>query len=338
MSRVGRTTLLVVAGMLVVFVFATYAMLSTLDRQFRPECLDVVADAPRAKFAHIAEEAGEDGIATIRYDLFPTLPVTMRPQRIVSTLPGITEMVAHLGAADRLVGVSPWCDMPAGAVNPARITVQPFDPEAMLAAKPDLVIIDRRLHRRDLAVIRKRAPYVLMLETSRSLPELVHSMKLLADVLGGAQAQAAAAAFRTRYEGLLAGIDPVWEDGPPRVLVLGGWDPLYAMGRGSLLDDLLRICGCSNVACDLRTDASGPFSEELILARRPAWILVTSPEPMPARLQARWKNLPAVRDGQVAPAWADDVVRGGPRILDALERLHAVLRASKPPAYLGAMK
>ncbi|MDF1702064.1 MAG: hypothetical protein P1V36_12980, partial [Planctomycetota bacterium] len=72
----GRTTLLVVAGMLVVFVFATYAMLSTLDRQFRPECLDVVADAPRAKFAHIAEEAGEDGIATIRYDLFPTLPVT----------------------------------------------------------------------------------------------------------------------------------------------------------------------------------------------------------------------------------------------------------------------
>ncbi|MDF1702309.1 MAG: ABC transporter substrate-binding protein [Planctomycetota bacterium] len=147
-----------------------------------------------------------------------------------------------------------------------------------------------------------------------------------------------AAAFRTRYEGLLAGIDPVWEDGPPRVLVLGGWDPLYAMGRGSLLDDLLRICGCSNVACDLRTDASGPFSEELILARRPAWILVTSPEPMPARLQARWKNLPAVRDGQVAPAWADDVVRGGPRILDALERLHAVLRASKPPAYLGAMK
>ena len=80
-------------------------------------------------------------------------------------------------------------------------------------------------------------------------------------------ARGRAKAFRVRYEALQASIDPVWEDGAPRVLILGGWDPLYAMGPGSLLDDMLRICGATNIACDLGTDASGTFNEELVLAR-----------------------------------------------------------------------
>ena len=49
--------------------------------------------------------------------------------------------------------------------------------------------------------------------------------------------------------------------------------PLYVLGPGSLLDDMMRECGGVNVACDLGR-ASGPFAEELVLARRPDWILL----------------------------------------------------------------
>ena len=334
MSRVARTTLLVVGGLLVIFVIAILAMLDTLDRRIRPACLDTVAEAPDGAF----DVPGLERLRATHPD-----PSALR---IASALPGITEMVAHLGAADRLVAISPWCDVPDGAPEPRRVSVQPFDAEGFLAARPNLVIIDRRLHLRDLAEIRRRVPDVLMLETSRSLPHLVRSMEVLAEVLAPAGEgtpppdgpRARARAFRARYEALVAAIDPVWDDGPPRVLVLGGWDPLYAMGPGSMLDDMLRICGATNVACDLGTDASGPFSEELVVARRPAWILTTTSAPMPERLRSRWQHVPAIRDGRIAPAHVDDVVRGGPRILDALERLHAVLRGTQPPAHLGAMK
>ena len=360
MSRVGRVTLLVVSGVLVIFVFGVWAMLDSIDRKLHPACLDQVAEAPDGRFAWIDEEDGEDhdGTTVVYSDgqhttFFPEpRRISDPPLRIVSTLPGITEMLDHLGAAHALVGVSPWCDVPAGADDPARISVQPLDTEALIAAKPDLVILDRRLHLRDLAKVQQRADRVLLLETSRSLPHLVQSIEVLARVIAGrvgraqglearraevAAVTAKAAAFRTRYEALMGRIDSSWPDGPPRVLVLGGWDPLYAMGPGSLLDDLLRICGATNIACDLPTDASGPFQSELVLAREPDWIL-TPKETMPERMRTRWEHVPAVKHGRLAPAWADDVVRGGPRILDALERLDAVLRGREPPAHLGATK
>lgn len=356
MSKVGRTTFLVIAGMLVVFVLAVWAMLDSIDRRFRPPCLDTVPEAPDGAFADMTFELLEDETGyDIRYDdgsvmrIFGPSPdafVEPKDYRIASTLPGITEMLAYLGAADRLVAVSPWCDVPADAPDPRKVTVQPFDAEGFLAARPNLVIVDRRLHLRDLAEIRRRVPNVLMLETSRSLPHLESSMHLLAQVLqpfGAREVPAEsprgrARAFSARYDAVLAAIDPVWEDGPPRVFLLAGWDPLYAMGPGSLLDDMLRICGASNIACDLGTDASGTFSEELVLARRPAWILATTSAPMPDRMQQRWSQVPAIQQGRVAPAHVDDVVRGGPRILDALERLNAVLRGTQPPEHLGAMK
>lgn len=350
MSRVGRTTVLVVGGMLVIFVVAIAAMLDSIDRRFRPACLERVPEAPDGEFATVDWETDTDaGVHPVRYDdgLETTFPAPARGTRIVSTLPGITEMVADLGHAHRLVGISPWCDVPEGAQDPRRITVQPFDAEGMLAVRPDLVLLDRRLHLRDLATIRRRAPHVVMLETSRSLPHLVHSMQLLAEVLEGpasgpspaaGSAHARALAFRARHEALVGSIDPTWEDGAPRVLVLGGWDPLYAMGPGSLLDDMLRTCGAINIACDLGTDASGTFNEELVLARRPGWILATTSAPMPDRMRERWRNVPAMRAGRVAPAHGDDVVRGGPRSLDVLARLHAVLRGTQPPKHLEATK
>ncbi|MDA1193894.1 MAG: helical backbone metal receptor [Planctomycetota bacterium] len=334
MSRVGRTTLILTAGLLLVFLGAVWVRLSSLEGRLYPACLDRVASAPDGAFARVLP--AEDGASTLRVDYGDgvILEVPRSPQRIASTLPGVTEMIAYLGAVDRLVAVSPWCDTPESVNALRRVTVQPFDAEGLLAAAPDLVVIDRRLHRRDLALIRSRVPAVLMLETSRSLDHLVYSMEVLAAAVGG---EDQAAAFRAERDAVVAAIVA---DAPPDalgVLVVGQWDPLYALGPGSLLDDLLRICGYRNIACDLGTDASGTFSEELVLARAPAWILRPE-QPLPERLAERWKRVPALRDGRLAPAYADDLMRGGPRILGALARLHAVLRGHVPPAVLGAAK
>ncbi len=335
MTSTGRATLWIIAAVLLVFTLAIWAMLATLQGQIHPPCLDQVAEAPDGAFAELSPEV--DAANTVVYADGLSMFVPEEPKRIVTTLPGLTEMVAYLGAEDRLVGVTKWCDHPKSVTSLRRISVLPFDAEGLLQAKPDLVILDRRLHRRDLALIRRRIGLILPLETSRSLPHLVHSMTLLAEVLGGETAKARAAAFKARYEALLARIDPNWPRGRPRVLLVGQWDPLIALGPGSLQDDLLRACGCLNMACDLRTDASGPFNEELVLARGATWFL-TPKEPLPDRLRERWKNVPAMKAGRLAPAWTDDLARGGPRILDALERLYAVLRGEQPPAHLGASK
>jgi ABC-type Fe3+-hydroxamate transport system substrate-binding protein len=116
------------------------------------------------------------------------------------------------------------------------------------------------------------------------------------------------------------------------VLLLGQSEPLTVLGPGSLLDDMVRACGGENVAADLGR-ASGPFAMERVRGRAPEWILTTE-GPFPAVLRAAWADVPAVRDGRVADASADDLVRAGPRVPGALRRLAAVLRGDLEPSRL----
>ena len=73
------------------------------------------------------------------------------PQRIVSLVPSLTELVAWLGAADRLVGRTKFCTEPPGAVGriPAVGGTKNPDIAAITALQPDLVIANREENRRE---------------------------------------------------------------------------------------------------------------------------------------------------------------------------------------------
>src|SRR5580658_11090988 len=77
-----------------------------------------------------------------------TLPE--RPQRIVSLAPSLTETLYALGAGDRLVGVTSYCDYPADALNKPKIGDM-LNPnlERITAMHPDLVLITKEGNRRE---------------------------------------------------------------------------------------------------------------------------------------------------------------------------------------------
>lgn len=283
-----------------------------------PPCWEEAAAAPARALA--ALRVAEDVVVFTLHGVEQRVP--RRPARIASVLPGLTEALAWMGAGRRLVAVSPWCDPPPEAPAPRRVGVQPLDVEGLLAARADLVVADRRLLRRDLGRLGARLPAVLLLETSRSLADLRDALEVLAAVLDTDAARAALAAFDAEW----ARLGP-WAGHPPlRALIVGDWDPLYALGPGSLLDDLAREAGLANVACDLPAGASGPFSEELVLARAPEVILSTVGPP-PERIRARWARVPALSAGRWFDLSDDRFLRGGPRILGALAELRAVVAA-----------
>lgn len=317
------------AGLLLILAGGAWLLLDALERRVDPDGLRLVAPAPYSEFWQ-ARGAADEALE-IEYDDGLVLQVERNAKRIASAVPGITEMVAFLGRGERLVAVSEWCDFPPEVVQGVpQISVLPFNPEGFLAVRPDLLLVDRRLHSRDLDVIRRRIPNVLLLESSRSLGHLRASFELLHRVLGADEAGTERyLAWQARAAALVPSIAARHEGTPPRVLVVGQWDPLYVLGSGALIDDLLRLCGCVNIAWDLKSDASGTFSEELVLARRPDWIL-TPGTPMPERLRERWRNLPAVKRGQLADGSTDDLARGGPRLLDGLARLADILLGQAP--------
>ena len=64
------------------------------------------------------------------------------PQRIVSLLPAITEMVCELGGCDRLVGVDRHSNFPAQVQSLPRLGGMDDTPlEALVQLKPDLVLV-----------------------------------------------------------------------------------------------------------------------------------------------------------------------------------------------------
>jgi iron complex transport system substrate-binding protein len=86
--------------------------------------------------------------------------------RVVTLLPAATEIVAALGGAGSLVGISHQCDHPASVLGLPRVTATPIDPDAPGAAIDAEV---RRLHGAgksvigvDAAALRRLAPDLLI--------------------------------------------------------------------------------------------------------------------------------------------------------------------------------
>jgi len=63
-------------------------------------------------------------------------------QRIVSLLPSFTEILFDIGAGDRVVGRTQWCDYPPAALAvPSVGEGLPPNIEAVAARRPDLVVL-----------------------------------------------------------------------------------------------------------------------------------------------------------------------------------------------------
>src|SRR5580704_17109706 len=78
--------------------------------------------------------------------------VAAAPARIVSLAASNTEILFALGAADRLVGVSKYCDYPAGALEKPRVgSFIDADFAAIQRAEPDLVLTESHLQREIVA-------------------------------------------------------------------------------------------------------------------------------------------------------------------------------------------
>jgi ABC-type Fe3+-hydroxamate transport system substrate-binding protein len=111
------------------------------------------------------------------------------------------------------------------------------------------------------------------------------------------------------------------------------WDrPIYTVGRGEIMTDVIHACGYRSVYEDL-ADPGPAVTLESVLARDPQIILALPPDLNSGRdWVAAWRAYPsmrAVRSGRVI-SWTDQrLSRLGPSIVDAAQDLCRALRA--PP-------
>src|SRR6266550_4396481 len=237
-------------------------------------------------------------------------------RRIVSLLPSFTEILFAIGAGDRLVGRTTWCDYPPEALAAPSV-------EAVAARRPDLVVLYRagpnvtaaaqleRLGIRtvllDLNLLEQLGPAARRLGVltghSRAADSLVH-------VLDNLASQPAAPSTRS-----LAFI--VW-DNPPIVI-----------GAGSYLDRLAALAGARNVFHDVGAP-SAQVSIETIAARDPDFVALLSDSAVPPAYAARpeWRVVRAVRERRFLFLPGQLFGRPGPRAADAIREFRQGLEAA----------
>jgi iron complex transport system substrate-binding protein len=256
------------------------------------------------------------------------------PQRIVSLTPALTEILFAVGAGDRVVGVTQYCDFPPAAKTRPKVGgyVNP-SVEAVLALKPDLVIVSPGPGNRDAALAMRRAGLRLEIVPAETLEESLAAIEIVARVAGDeAKGRDLRTAVRARLDAVAKR-----SAGTPRTRTLFciQTDPIIAAGRDTLPSQLLELAGGLNVVGVARYPR---LDVEAVAAARPELILQSRMDLASGDAHAedafwkRWPSIPAVAHGRVVVLRDDLALRPGPRVADAAEELAAILHGDPADA------
>jgi iron complex transport system substrate-binding protein len=291
--------------------------------------------------------------------------------RICSLLPGATEVVAALGRARYLVGISHECDYPpeirgkpvlvhaavdAGSPSPdidrrVRDTLRAGRPlyelnEILLTrVRPDLVITQDLCHACAIAPPQLEKalralpspPRVLSLSPS-TLDEMLADIERIGEAVGRSlEAANLVSRLRARLDAVLLQVAQAGKH--PRVACLEWLDPLFAAGHW--VPEMVAYAGGVDVL-GTPGSPSAQITWAQVQAAKPDVLVImpcgfsierTKQELHRLTAHAGWRKLPAVRHGAVFLVDASSYFnRPGPRLIDGIEMLAACLHPSLPQA------
>lgn len=263
---------------------------------------------------------------TIIDDLGRAVRIDSIPRRIVSLAPSLTEMLFAVGAGERVVGVTSYCDYP-DEVRHATVIGDLLAPdiERILSLEPDLVLVSvegnsvRTFERLEALGLR------IFVSNPRDIGGVLAS---IADIgmLSGRRTEAAAlvdSLRRVRME-LRARRPRVQRS----VLLLLSLQPLMAAGTRTFIGEVISSAGARNAAAGLAGNYP-TLDRESLLRLDPDLILY--PDDMgidETRLRdgyPEWGRLRAVRHGRLFRIDADRFLRPGPRLFEAAAQLQDLI-------------
>lgn len=256
--------------------------------------------------------------------------LTKPAQRIVTLAPHLVETLFAAGGGDKLVGTVEFSNYPEAAKTIKRVgSYASFDPETVLALKPDLVI-GWRSGNAPANLDKLRAlgfpVYVSQIERIEDVPSEIERFGILADT--SATGNAAGKRFRER----LAGLQQRYSKRPTVRTFYQIWkQPLMTVGGKQIISSVIRLCGGENVFEALETLAPAVTVEAVIAANPEAIIASGIDASRPQWLDdwKRWTSLTAVARDNLFFVHPDLIQRHTPRLLDGAERLCQQLETAR---------
>jgi iron complex transport system substrate-binding protein len=250
-----------------------------------------------------------------------TVSVPEHPHRIVALVPNITDDVYSLGAGDDVVGISDFTEYPAEARSkPVVGTITDPSIEAIVALHPDLILGTPYANNQNALDALQRLGIPVFLIDPHGVAGILRSLLVLGNALNR---QAEAAALVARLNQRIEAVQKRVQGKPViRVFMPVSYDPVFTIGKGSYITEIVALAGGRSITDDLKQEWP-EISLEAVIARAPeALLMLRGGSTTLASLERRpgWKLLPAVRNRRVY--YVDKRIDfPSPVAIDALEDL-----------------
>jgi len=267
---------------------------------------------------------GAVGLSLLFQHLLPVeLAEEGDPIRIVSLSPAITETLHAIGAGDRLVGRSDYCDYPPEVLDlpPMGTTLQPV-PEAIARISPDHIFMEGTKGVPPSSVRAIASTTVLPWLSLSDVTKSIRRLGELTDTVDNADALAMKLAGKLDV--------PAAKIGPRLLLVLGmpRGNSIWYVQKNSLHGRAVHTIGWRN-AVDGAIEGPPAMSFERLMEIDPELIVVMIARDQVTDIERqahvdvfeRFPMLTAVKTGRVGTIVGSRHFRPGPRILEFIEVL-----------------
>ncbi|MFQ5586358.1 MAG: ABC transporter substrate-binding protein [Thermodesulfobacteriota bacterium] len=270
---------------------------------------------------------------TYRDDLGREVVLEAAPKRIVSLGPNITEILFAIGLDEEIVGVTLFSDYPEGAKGKAVVgSYVNINLERLLSLSPDLVISTSDGNPKgSIERLTTMGIPVFVIAPPRGIGDINSAILSIGRITGR---EGEAGRLVNEMEGRVDEVVTRLEGATARpVFYQLGDNPLMTVGGGTFIDTLITMAGGRNIAGGVSLPYPR-FSMEGVLSNAPEVLVISSMAEREAskavlKRWEQWREIPAVRSGEIHFINPDLIHRAGPRIVDGLEELARMIHPER---------
>lgn len=246
--------------------------------------------------------------------------------RIVSLAPSTTELLFALGLADKIVGVTEFCNYPALAQTKEKVGgFGPPSIEKIVSLNPDLVVA-ASLHQAVVEQLEQlNIPVIAVNPTN--MAQVIANALLLGKATGATrEAQTIEQDFTTAMREVEQKTRGLAEGSRPLVYFEIWHDPITSAGPNTFIHELITRAGGINLAANAASNFP-VLSLEEILAQKPAVMFRGHGAETVEAIKQRpnWETVPALANNRVYLVDEDIILRPGPRLTLGLREMARLL-------------
>jgi iron complex transport system substrate-binding protein len=265
---------------------------------------------------------------SIKDDLGREITIKEYPKRIISLAPSSTEILFEIGAGDRLIGVTDYCNYPKEALTKEKVGgFSNPNIEKIISLKPDLIVLYKSFPKEVFNQLEKSLPNTSFIVLDPKTYEDVMKNIILLGKAVGKENEA-----RKVYNNMLNGWLEIQKKvtsikKSPKVLFLIWNDPFISVSPSTFLGDLLKKLKAKNIVENNEPEYP-VLSLEYIVSKNPDIIIIGEMSGISKDSIINHpilKNTNAVKNNKVFTVNDDLVFRPGPRLVEGLKALYKIL-------------